>query len=73
MSQRILIIKHSALGDFIFSLGTMQEIKNRYPDAHFTLLTTKPFVKIAQQTGVFNEIIVDSRERMVSNLQKAPC
>ena len=63
MSQRILIIKHSALGDFIFSIGTMQEIKKRYPDAHFTLLTTKPFVKIAQQTGVFNEIIVDSRAR----------
>lgn len=63
MKKRILIIKHSALGDFIFSIGTMREIKNRYPDAHFTLLTTKPFVKMAKQSGIFDEIIMDPRAR----------
>jgi len=61
MKQRILIIKHGALGDFIFSITSMQEIKKRYPDAHLTLLTTKPFVEMAKQSGFFDDIIVDAR------------
>ncbi len=61
MIQKILIIKHGALGDLILSTGAMNEIKKRWPTAHFTLLTTSPFVKMMHQCPVFDEILVDDR------------
>ncbi|MDI1228872.1 MAG: glycosyltransferase family 9 protein [bacterium] len=64
MPQRILVIKLSALGDFILAMGSMAAIRRTHKDAHITLLTTRPFVDIAQRSGYFNEIIVDSRPRI---------
>lgn len=64
MAQRILVIKLSALGDFILALGAMAAVRGAHPQAHITLLTTRPFVDIAQRSGYFNEIIVDSRPKM---------
>lgn len=59
--EKILIIKHGALGDFVISLGLMRFIRERHPDAEMTLVTMKPFVEIAQQTGFFSDIIIDNR------------
>ena len=61
--QSILIIKHGALGDFVMALGFMQHIREEHPDAHLTLMTTAGMVKMAEQTGWFNEIIIDNRSR----------
>ncbi len=61
MQDRILVIKLSALGDFILALGSMAAIRKHHADAHIALLTTRPFVDIAQRSGYFNEIIVDNR------------
>ena len=61
--KKILVIKLSALGDFILALGSMAAIRRTHKDAHITLLTTRPFVDIAQRSGYFNEIIVDSRPK----------
>ena len=61
MQDRILVIKLSALGDFILALGSMAAIRAYHKDAHITLLTTRPFVDIAQRSGYFNDIIVDTR------------
>lgn len=60
---RILVIKLGALGDFIQALGPFQTIRRGWPEAHVVLLTTRPFVDIAQQSGLFNEIWVDSRPK----------
>ncbi|MCH5284486.1 MAG: glycosyltransferase family 9 protein [Akkermansiaceae bacterium] len=59
--ERILIIKHGALGDVVLALGCMQALKRRHPEAHMTLMTMKPFVPIAEQAGVFDAFIVDNR------------
>lgn len=59
--KRILIIKLGALGDFIWQTGEMKAICERYPSAHITLMTGAPFIKIAKQTGWFDDYIIDNR------------
>lgn len=61
--QRILVIKLSALGDFLLAMGAMAAIRQHHKNAHITLLTTRPFVDLAQRSGYFNDIIVDSRPK----------
>ncbi len=57
----ILVIKLSALGDFIQALGPMAAIRKHHPDAHITLLTTKGFKGFAEQCGYFDDIWIDER------------
>jgi ADP-heptose:LPS heptosyltransferase len=61
--NNILIIKLGALGDFVQALGPMKAIRAHHPDAHITLLTTKPFVKLAEKSGVTNDIWLDERPK----------
>lgn len=62
--KKILVIKLGALGDFIYSFGPMAAIRKAHPDGHITLLTTKPFVKMAEMSGYFDEILVDRKPKM---------
>lgn len=59
--KRILIIKLGALGDFVMLVGTMRRLKERYPDAEFTLQTHRSLVAIGQQMGMFSDFIIDNR------------
>ncbi|MDQ0463607.1 ADP-heptose:LPS heptosyltransferase [Caulobacter ginsengisoli] len=59
--QRILVIKLSALGDFVQASGPMKAIHAAHPDAHITLLTTGPYVAMGQATGWFDEVWSDGR------------
>lgn len=59
--QRILIIKLSALGDFILAIGPMQTIRRQWPNAHLTLMTTAPYRGIAEEMGIFDDILIDPR------------
>lgn len=61
--KRILIIKHGALGDIILCTGVLKTIRHTYPDADITLLTTKPFVSLFEQSGYVDNIWVDSRPK----------
>jgi ADP-heptose:LPS heptosyltransferase len=54
--MRILVIKLSALGDFIQASGPMKALRAHHPDAHITLLTTDPYVAMGQATGWFDEV-----------------
>lgn len=63
--KNILIIKLSALGDFIQSLGLSKAIRAHHPDVKITLLTTKPFEKFAQQSGYFDNIFIDNRPKLL--------
>lgn len=62
--EEILIIKLSALGDFILSLGACQAIRKHHSDARITLLTTQPYRPIAEASGLFDQIWIDSRPRI---------
>lgn len=59
--DRILIIKLGALGDFIQALGPMAAIRRHHPDAHITLMTTRPYHTFATDCGYFNEVYVDEK------------
>jgi ADP-heptose:LPS heptosyltransferase len=61
--QRILVIKLSALGDFVQAMGPFAAIRRHHPGARITLLTTKPFLGLAEQCPYFDEVWVDSRPR----------
>ncbi len=61
--ENILVIKLSALGDFMIALGAMEAIRKHHKDAKITLLTTKLFIDIAEASGYFNEIIVTERHK----------
>ncbi|TAH37782.1 MAG: lipopolysaccharide heptosyltransferase family protein [Alphaproteobacteria bacterium] len=61
MPNKILVIKHSALGDFVLATGPMKAIRAHHPNAHITLLTTKTFAGWGRDCGWFNDVIIDSR------------
>ncbi|MCL4678318.1 MAG: glycosyltransferase family 9 protein [Alphaproteobacteria bacterium] len=60
-TEKILVIKLGALGDFIQALGPMAAIRRAHPDAHITLLTTKPFEDFARRCGYFDDIWLDRK------------
>lgn len=64
IQERILIIKHGALGDVILASGAMHAIRHYHPYAALVLLTTPPFVTLAEQMGIFDEILVDPRPKL---------
>jgi ADP-heptose:LPS heptosyltransferase len=59
--RRILVIRLSALGDFIQSLGPVAAIRRHHPDDQIALLTTRPFADFAAELGYFDEVIIDER------------
>ncbi|WP_338332343.1 glycosyltransferase family 9 protein [Acetobacter sp. LMG 32666] len=63
---RILVIRLSALGDFVQSFGPFEAIRRAHPDAHITLLTTRPFVELARLAPWFDHVEVDHRPRWTS-------
>ena len=63
--KRILVIKLSALGDFIQALGPMKAIRNHHKDAYITLLTTKSFSEFAEKSNYFDEIWIDDRPKFL--------
>lgn len=61
---RILVIKLSALGDFIQATGPFAAIRAHHADAHITLLTTKAFQGLAKASPYFDEIWLDERPKI---------
>ncbi len=61
--RNILVIKLSALGDFVQAMGPCAAIRQACRSARITLLTTEPYVDFARQSGYFDEIWTDRRPR----------
>lgn len=59
--QRILVIKHSALGDFVLATASFQAIRRAHQRARIVLLTTKPYVAMAEASGLFDDVWTDPR------------
>lgn len=60
-AARVLIIKLSALGDFVLSLGAMQAVREHHPKARITLLTTPPFEEFAKLCPAVDKVETDGR------------
>ncbi len=63
MARPILVIKLAALGDFVQALGPMAAIRRHHGEAPITLLTTAAFIELAEASGLFDEIWIDSRPK----------
>lgn len=61
--KKILVIRLGALGDFVQSFGPFEAIRTAHPTAQITLLTTSPFVVLAQASGWFDRVECDARPR----------
>jgi ADP-heptose:LPS heptosyltransferase len=59
--SRILVIKLSSLGDFVQSLGAFRAIREHHRDSELILLTTPPYVAMARDCGMFDEVWTDER------------
>lgn len=59
--QQILVIKLSALGDFILSIASFQAIRAHHREAEITLLTTGPYRAMAEASGCFDSVWIDKR------------
>ena len=59
--QNILVIKLSALGDVVLSIGAFQAIRAHHAEARITLLTTQPFARLAEASGCFDAVWIDER------------
>ena len=59
--KRILVIKLSALGDFILSIAAFQAIRRHHAGAEITLLTTAPYRALAEASGCFDRVWIDRR------------
>lgn len=57
----MLVIKLSALGDFVLAFGPFAAIRAHHPNAQITLLTTAPYVDLARRSPWFDAVVVDSR------------
>ncbi len=62
--ERILIIKHGALGDIVLATGPFRAIRDHHASAHITLLTTKPYAKLMETCGWFDEIWIDDKPKI---------
>jgi ADP-heptose:LPS heptosyltransferase len=70
--QRILVIKLSALGDFVLALAAMKKIRQAHPKAHITLLTTPPFEALAKATRVYDLQTSNHTNRIFQLLRPNP-
>lgn len=60
-AERILVIKHGALGDFVLATGPFKAIRAHHLDSRITLLTSPPFEALGRDCGYFEDIWLDGR------------
>jgi len=63
MTERILVIKLGALGDFVQAMGPMAAIRAHHPDAEITLLTAKPYAALGEACPYVDRVWVDERPK----------
>ncbi len=61
--RRVLIIKLSALGDVVQALGPMAAIRQYHPNAHITVLTTRPYDELLTMSGYVDDVWLDERPK----------
>jgi ADP-heptose:LPS heptosyltransferase len=77
-AKSVLVIKLSALGDFVMAFPAFARIRAAHADARITLLTTPPFETLARLSPYFDAVETDGRPadpgawlRLVMRLRRA--
>ena len=61
--MKVLVIKLSALGDFILALPAMRRIREAHPEAEITLLTTPPYAALGEACPWVDRVEPDGRPK----------
>ncbi len=61
-NEKILVIKHGALGDIIQGFDAFASLRAHFPDAYIAVLTTPVFAGLLSASGWFDEVLVDRRK-----------
>jgi ADP-heptose:LPS heptosyltransferase len=61
--RRVLVIKLSALGDFVLAIPAFERIRAAHAEARITLLTTPPFEALARASPFFDRVETDGRPK----------
>ena len=64
--ERILVIKHGALGDWVLATGCFSAIRRHHPSACITLLTTPAFADWGTRCPWFDEVWTDERPSLLA-------
>ena len=59
--NKILIIKHGALGDILQAMDAFASIREAHAGAHLAVLTTPPFVEFLRDAPYFDAVLTDPR------------
>jgi ADP-heptose:LPS heptosyltransferase len=59
--RRVLVIRLSALGDFVQALGPIAAIRRHHARDHLSLLTTRPLSAFAEELGWFDDVLIGER------------
>ena len=65
-NERILVIKHGALGDWVLATGCFAAIRRHHRSAHITLLTTPAFADLGARCPWFDEAWTDERASVLA-------
>lgn len=63
---RLLVIKLSALGDFVLATGPFAAIRAAHANEEIVLLTTAAYAEFARESGYFDEVWVDERPSRIA-------
>ena len=61
MSERVLVIKLGALGDFVHAFHGFAAVRAQHSSARVELLTTAPFAELARAAPWFDAVHIDTR------------
>lgn len=71
-AEKILVIKHGALGDLIQSDGVLRDIRQHYANADITLLTSPRYTDLMQRCPHIDNILIDPRAPWWQWLRQRP-
>ena len=61
-NEKILVIKHGALGDILQGFDAFASLRAHFADAHIAVLTTPAFAGLLSASGWFDEVLIDRRK-----------
>ena len=64
--ERILVIKHGGLGDWVLATGCFAAIRRHHPKGRIALLTAPAFADWGARCGWFDEVWTDERPSLIA-------